>query len=213
MSADPFEPPGSILDSPAHLGPILFRCRDRSYRERMKAVGHDLTSSYLMPLWVPLIASGLVALGLEKLEIKVSVGSFRGFIGVISVGFGGWFFWLLFHEPKGASLVLHERGFRYKGTVVPFEDLEAIRFGGKFSRVQKAVLTANQALGVVSRKNAAAARRMEGGRQRSITLVYKTGDEKSLDGMQIRPRPEDLRRFLDELRSLRPTLVADDPGT
>ena len=164
---------------------------------------------YLLPLWCPIIVIGLLALGLDKLGMRLSIPVARVVFGTIYAGLCGGLYWQFLRTPGVSSLVLHELGFRFKETIVLFEELRSIRFGSQLSTLASAVLSTNQFLGRVSRRNAAAAGLMEKGRDGSVTLVFKDGGTKTLGGMLIRPRPADLKQFLERLSWICPDLVEE----
>ena len=207
MSENLYQPPKAMLDTTGHLGPVVLSCRDRSEKERLEALDQGLVGYFLMPLWFPLFPLAILAAALGALGIKFSPRQFQIFAGVIYAAVCAGMYWQLLRRPKKPSLVLHEDGFRFKKTVARFDELTAIRFGRAFSTVMSAAVRVNRLLGQISQRHAAAAVLAERAHEGSVTLVFNTGKTKSLNGMLIRPRPEDLKQFLERLRAMRPGLV------
>ena len=172
-------------------------------------MGQSLIGAYLMPIWASLILTLLLTAAIVKLAGEPSPTVFGLMFVTAFASTSGVLYWQLLRRPRKPSLILHEHGFRFKKNVVWFDELTSIRFGGQFSSLASAALKVDRWLGGM---NEAAAELVEKGRQGSITLVFTTGRTKSLDGMLIRPQPDDLKLFLERLRSLRPRLLEDPPA-
>ena len=123
----------------------------------------------------------------------------------------GGMYWNFLRSPRKSSLVLHEKGFVFKKTVARFDELVSIRFGRDFSGVASAVLSVYRVLGVISRRYASVVASVGRSKEESVTLVFKTGKTKSLNGMLICPKSEDLERFLERLRAMHPGLLEETP--
>jgi hypothetical protein len=197
------------LDPEGDLGPVVISCRDRSEKERLAAMGQSLIGWYLMPIWTSLIVTLLLTAVIVKFAGRPSPTVFGLMFVTVFATTSGVLYWQLLRRPRKPSLVLHEQGFRFKKNVVRFDELTSIRFGGQFSSLASAALKVDRWLGEM---NEAAAELVEKGRQGSVTLVFTTGQTKSLDGMLIRPQPDDLKLFLERLRSIRPRLLEDPPA-
>jgi hypothetical protein len=211
MSENPYTPPGARSDLAAHLGPVVLSCQDRSEKERLEALEQSLLFYYLMPLVVSVVLIGFSALALEKINVRPSIQGFRIIAAAIFALVCGGMYWQLLHRPRKPSLVLHEEGFRFKKTTARFDDMASLRFGRDFSAAISAIVSVNRFFGRISRSSASAVALFERSQQGSMTLVFKTGATKSLDGMLIRPQPEDVKRFLERLRAMRPGLVEETP--
>jgi hypothetical protein len=189
------------------LGPVVMSCRDQSEKERIEAMGGDMIFYYFMPAVLPLIMFGFLVQALDKLRLKPS----QQWGQLILVAFyaiiaGGWF-WQLFRRPRKPSLVLHELGFRYKRTVSLFDELVLIRLGRDFTALESTLFSANRLFGLISPKSASAAAFGDRVKEGSVTLVFKTGETKALNGMLIRPHPDDLEKFFQHLNAMHPGLV------
>jgi hypothetical protein len=195
---------GDELDG---LGSVVMSCRDRSEKERIEAMGQGMAFYYFLPLVLPLVLCGLFLQALEKFGVRLSPLGARLLIGLFYTTICGWWFWQLFHKPSKPSLVLHERGFRYKRTLVPFSEVAAVRLGRELSAAQSAVVTLNRLVGRISSDNASAATLVERACEGSVTVVFNNGERRTLNGMLIRPEPKDVSEFLGRLRALNPDLV------
>jgi len=207
MSESSYRAPVALRDEAERLGPVVMSCRDRAEKERIEAVGQDMIFYYFLPLVVPLILSGLFAQALDKFGVKISQLGMRVILGVFYAIFSGGWFWQLFRRPRKPSLVLHERGFRYKKALAPSSELTSVRLGRELSSAESAMASVNRLFGRISPANASAAALMERASEGSVTLVFKTGERESLNGMLIRPQPEDLSQFFERLRAMHPSLL------
>lgn len=195
-------------EATAQLGPILASCHDRSERDFYRDAGQGMLSFYLMPLWSPIVPAAMVIAGLKKLCGQLSSPATWGVLGLVYALVGGHCYWWLFHRPGRPALALHQRGLCRRKLMVAFDELLAIRLGGKIPPVQRVGLAVCRILGKFSRLHADAAAGIghlyTAG---SLTLIYKTGDERALNGILIRPRPDDLRRLFGRLHALHPELL------
>jgi hypothetical protein len=208
MSESSYWAPVALRDQTERLGPVVMSCRDRSEKERMEAMGQNMIAYYyFIPLVLPLILFGFFTLALDKFGIKISQLGMRIIGGVFyAIFLEGWF-WELFRRPGKPSLVLHERGFRYRKTIALFGELTSVRLGRELSSSETALVAVNRLIGRIKPAHAAAASLMERASETSVTLVFKTGEKKLLYAMLNRPQPEDLSQFFERLTAMHPSLV------
>jgi hypothetical protein len=127
-----------------------------------------------------------------------------GLFGVLTCGCT---YKLLARRPKRPSLVLYERGIRFRKIVAHFDDLESIRIGREYSKAESHAHAVNQFFARFRAVNAMVAAIAETCRQNSLTLVFKCGETKPLKGALTYPLPEDPKPFFDRLQTLHPELV------
>lgn len=210
---NPYEPPKAPLNNDVDLGPVVFSCPDRSMKGRWEALDLNPLRYYIMALWVPIIPVGLLVLAVGQLGLGLSPQGFQIIFGVTyTIALAG-LYWMFNRRPKQPSLVLHERGFRFRRQLIPFDELTSIRFGRGLSAMESATGRLNRYLGEMHWGVASAAQLAETQREGSVTLVYKTGLTRAVNQMLIRPESEGLKQFFERLRALRPGLAEDTPST
>ena len=210
MSENSFEFPRHSAAITWDLGPALWSCRDRSEQEKMSAVGHKFIGYYFAVVLCPLLLAAIVLLILfARVGETIPAGTMWALFGLSYAAFCGAGLWWLLRRPKESSLVLHERGFRFKRTVVMFDQLALIRLGRPLSAFQSSQLNVNRQLRYLSPISALAAALLARAWEGCVILVFQDGRTQSLNGMLIRPQPDDLKQFFVRLRTMHPNLVED----
>jgi len=192
------------------LGAVVVSCRNGSQRDRAKAMGTSHPSLMVYPavfmLWI--MATGGVLLALKELHIKIRPQEFRLLASVILILVCVVCLVPWYRRPRKPLLVLYERGFRYRKSIVNFDDLTSIRFGRELSRLESFFVSANPLIKKFFWQLRAGSEMAQYRRQKSLTLVFRSGETETLRDVLFFPLQEDMERFLLELRRLRPGLLA-----
>lgn len=200
----PAASPNSSTDS---LGAELFRCRPLP---PIRNVGGDgpgaivvslLYFLFLFPL-LALFGGGMVwflAKGLwEGQPREVVLALFASLV----IGAYLLMTWLVYLQPRGDYLVVHERGFRirmsFKSRIIMFSALREITFGLHSAFLEAAI----SALAIVKSRKARAIRAMA---EAMMTVHYLNGRKTSFKLFLYRFEPEDTSRFIEYIQQRQPT--------
>jgi hypothetical protein len=192
------------------LGPIVLRCRNRRRSSSWLAVGGSPFTPYLTPpmaamfLTFPLVGIA-VWQGVPPPVLKNPVWG-----PILVVWFGACcigLYWYNFTAPAADVLVLHERGFRYRRRIIPFDRLAAIRPGIDEPRIVELL---NRFTGNAGKRNihiSSAHRLAERARRASVTLEFKEGRPLRLRSILVQHDADDLQHLFSTIASRYPEVI------
>ena len=199
----------SAIDDKAELklGPAMRRCRGR----RRSTVWLDLGGSWIHLILMPLIFTIALVIATaaicKSLDAPCSIGGGAViFVLVVSVvaSYG-----YLFSRPDRCSLVLHERGFRFKNLIIGFQVLQRVRIGQEASELEKAWSEVTGFSGSFHRGVRMASAIKENGRQATLTLILTDGKPLYLKHALVEYEREDVEALLASLQEACPRVFQE----